>query len=224
MSSAAAESLTPPEPSLGNPPIAALGHTEASTSSLGPNAVRVLRQTSPHSVSAPLSGTLPSSVRGEHHAPSGINVLDSVGATLSFACAVHCIALPFIVTGLPLLGLGFVAGSTFELIMISLTLTLATASFCWGVRLHGQWKTFVFLGAAAFFFLIGMFEVGHAHSSLKELFMDPHSHLEGIHSPHGSDGSTSLLHWIFMGIGGFALAAGHYLNHRLCASCKCCKA
>jgi hypothetical protein len=141
-----------------------------------------------------------------------LTILDQIGATLSFGCAAHCIALPFVITFLPLLGLGFVAGSTFETVMILLTLTLATTSFCWGMKVHGQSKTFIFLLAAIVFFVIGLSEVGHGFFS----------HAGAGHDLHHHDGSTSMSHWIFMGIGGFALAFGHFLNHRLCASCKDC--
>ena len=118
-------------------------------------------------------------------------ILDSIGGTISFACAVHCLLLPFIVTLLPLLGLTFLAHSVFEVFMISLSLTLATASFCWGSRVHGEWKTILFVAAAAVLFFFG----------------------------HEASGAY---HWTFMGIGGLALASGHYLNHRLCQTCTSC--
>jgi len=184
----------------------------------------------------------------QSHSPEGekpISLLDSVGAVLSFSCAVHCMALPFVVTALPLLGLGFLAGSTFETVMVVTTLTLATTSFCWGVRLHGQRKTFLFLIAAVLFFGLGLHEFNHSHlstsSSLEWHALPTHlgpTHLEAAHSAamHGAhdhtalssptglahERATSIWHWIFMGIGGFALAFGHFLNHRLCKSCKAC--
>jgi hypothetical protein len=165
------------------------------------------------------STTKDSTTDVQQEAVRELTILDKIGATLSFGCAIHCIALPFVVTSLPLLGLGFIAGSKFETIMILLTLSLATTSFCWGMKVHGQRKTFIFLLAAIIFFALGLSEFGHSEFGLSEF---RHSHTESAHHLHHHDGSTSLSHWIFMAIGGFALAFGHFLNHRLCASCKDC--
>ncbi len=118
-------------------------------------------------------------------------ILDRVGAGASLACAIHCVALPFVVTALPFLGLGFLASNPFELGMICFTVSLATVSFCWGSRLHGEWRTLLFVLSALLLFLIG----------------------------HEVEGQ---LHWIVMGIGGLALASGHFLNMKLCSSCKQC--
>ncbi len=147
------------------------------------------------------------------------SLLDSVGGTLSFACALHCVALPFIITLLPLIGLSFLAHSLFELIMIGIALTLATASFCWGVRIHGQWKLLLFIAAAAALFASGMSLLDHSILS-----GDGHSHtstllLGDISALHFS---SETLHWVLMGIGGLTLALGHFLNDRLCRSCSSC--
>ena len=50
--------------------------------------------------------------------------LDHLGITASLACAVHCAALPFIITMLPLWGLGFLADSWVEMTMIGLSLVV----------------------------------------------------------------------------------------------------
>ncbi|NDC38926.1 MAG: MerC domain-containing protein [Proteobacteria bacterium] len=121
-----------------------------------------------------------------------LSVLDRVGACASTACALHCILLPFLITALPFVGLSVLASSAFELSIIVLSVTLATLSFCWGSRLHGEWRTLLFLLAAVMLFLFG----------------------------HDIEGP---MHWVVMGIGGFALAAGHLVNRRLCRSCKECE-
>jgi len=56
--------------------------------------------------------------------PSGS--LDKVGITASIACAIHCAALPVIITTLPLFGLEFLASIWFEIGMISLSLIIGT--------------------------------------------------------------------------------------------------
>ena len=119
--------------------------------------------------------------------------LDHVGACVSFACAIHCIALPAIITALPLLGLGFLAGHTFEAIMLVVSVTLASASLCWGTRVHGKRNVLLFILAAAVLFSLGFFVF---------------------------DGSK---HWTLIGFGGLCLAVGHVINRKLCRSCQHCQ-
>ncbi|MEK7724337.1 MAG: MerC domain-containing protein, partial [Acidobacteriota bacterium] len=45
-------------------------------------------------------------------------VLDYTGAAVSWACAIHCLAMPFLITALPLFGLGFLTDETTEMIFI----------------------------------------------------------------------------------------------------------
>jgi hypothetical protein len=46
--------------------------------------------------------------------------VDQLGITASLACAIHCAALPFLITTLPLLGLDFLANKWIEIVMISI--------------------------------------------------------------------------------------------------------
>ena len=119
--------------------------------------------------------------------------LDTVGACVSFACAVHCIALPLVITLLPLLGLGFLAGHAFESAMLIISVSLATASLCWGSSIHGNRQILLFLLAAILLFSIGFFM------------------FEGTN------------HWVLIGLGGFCLMTGHILNRRMCHACGHCK-
>ncbi len=54
---------------------------------------------------------------------TGLN-LDSIGMTASTLCAIHCAAVPVLLTFLPLVGLGFLANPLFEWGMIVLALLL----------------------------------------------------------------------------------------------------
>ena len=92
-----------------------------------------------------------------------LSVLDRVGACASTACAVHCILLPFLITALPFVGLGVLASTAFELSMIGFSVTLATLSFCWGSRLHGEWRTLLFVLSALALFLFGHEVEGPLH-------------------------------------------------------------
>ena len=74
--------------------------------------------------------------------------VDNAGAFLSMACAVHCLAMPLVVTMLPLVGLGFLAGEPAEYALIGAVL-LAAGSVVSGVRHHRKWRAFPTLVLAA---------------------------------------------------------------------------
>src|SRR5690348_17958441 len=63
-------------------------------------------------------------------------LVDRVGATASLLCAVHCALLPFVLALLPLIGLEFLAGHTFERIFVVCAATLASASILFAYRRH----------------------------------------------------------------------------------------
>jgi len=54
--------------------------------------------------------------------------LDHLGMTASIACAIHCAALPLVITALPLLGLEFLASAGVEIFMICLSLIVGMYS------------------------------------------------------------------------------------------------
>ena len=64
------------------------------------------------------------------------HVADRVGATASFLCAVHCAALPFVLTVLPALGLGFLGDHRFERVFIAFASVLALTTLIRGYRRH----------------------------------------------------------------------------------------
>lgn len=63
-------------------------------------------------------------------------LVDRVGATASLLCAVHCALLPFVLALLPLIGLEFLAGPTFERMFVACAAALAAASIVVGYRRH----------------------------------------------------------------------------------------
>ncbi|SEA78676.1 MerC domain-containing protein [Pedobacter hartonius] len=54
--------------------------------------------------------------------------LDHLGMAASIACAIHCAALPLVITALPLLGLEFLANTGVEISMICLSLIVGIYS------------------------------------------------------------------------------------------------
>lgn len=63
-------------------------------------------------------------------------IVDRVGAMASLLCAVHCALLPFVLALLPLIGLQFLAGHTFERVFVACAALLASASLLVAYRRH----------------------------------------------------------------------------------------
>ena len=100
--------------------------------------------------------------------------------------------MPLVVTLLPLGVLAFLADEGFERALIIGPLVLAGASFCWGYCQHGRWRILLILAAAAVLLM--------AVRPLANETWEP----------------------VAAALGGFGLAAGHWLNRRLCRSCRNC--
>jgi hypothetical protein len=127
--------------------------------------------------------------------------LDRTGSIVSFACAIHCAALPLCVTFLPMLGLSFMADRWFEVLMLLASGLMATASGCFGYEVHKKlWVPMLFQASVA------LLIVGVAM----------HSHHDHDHE-HGWE-----LRDFLMPAGGIVLCFTHILNTKLCRSCKGC--
>lgn len=119
--------------------------------------------------------------------------VDTIGACLSFPCAVHCLAMPLLVTVLPLLGLGFLVSESAEWVLIIGAIGIAAASLTWGVRHHRSWRAFLIWVVALAFIVTS------------------HTFAEGSFEV--------VLH----GGGGILLAAAHLANRYLCKTCPVCE-
>lgn len=119
--------------------------------------------------------------------------VDTTGACLSFACAVHCLAMPLLVAVLPLIGLGFLVGERAELAIIIGAVVLATGSLAWGVRHHRSWRAFLILVVALAFIATGRTAV---------------------------EGTFEV---VFHSAGGILLASAHLANRHLCKTCPACE-
>jgi hypothetical protein len=119
--------------------------------------------------------------------------IDLVGTCVSLVCAVHCLTVPFLVTVLPLAGVGVLLGGSLEILFIVASVVLATGSLCWGFRRHRRWRVFIVLGTALTMIAVGRF-----------LASEPYELL-----------------FVFMGA--VVLAAGHLLNRYLCLTCVVCQ-
>lgn len=88
--------------------------------------------------------------------------LDQLGMTASIACAIHCAALPFLITTLPLLGLNFLADSWVEITMICLSLTIGIWSLGTSYPKHRKILPITVL-------IIGFALIGSGHYVLHEM-------------------------------------------------------
>lgn len=90
-----------------------------------------------------------------------VNIVDKVGATSSFICAIHCALLPLLISVLPLVGLGFLMDETIERIILFVAIILAVVSSCWGFRVHKNCIVIITFSTAIIFLGIG----SHLHDS-----------------------------------------------------------
>ena len=89
-----------------------------------------------------------------------------VGAGLSLACALHCLAAPALLTALPLGGLGLSVTSAAEAALVVASVLSAVLGLCWGVHVHGERRVFAGLVAALGLFLASLSGGGESEVSL----------------------------------------------------------
>lgn len=122
--------------------------------------------------------------------------LDTSGAAASWICAVHCLALPFLIGVLPFAGLSFLLDEMTERIFMTLSVLLAALSLVPAYfREHGKLRS-IFLAASG----IGLIWLTHL------LF---------------EENLTAKVVFLVSGAG--LLSAAHFLNRRLCRQCSVCE-
>ncbi|MBG6234053.1 hypothetical protein IWX76_000608 [Pedobacter sp. CAN_A7] len=83
--------------------------------------------------------------------------LDQLGMTASIACAIHCAALPLIITFLPLVGLEFLANIWVEMVMICLSLLIGAWSLISSYSRHENLTPILVLITGFLFIATGHF-------------------------------------------------------------------
>ncbi|WP_293789453.1 MerC domain-containing protein [uncultured Pedobacter sp.] len=116
--------------------------------------------------------------------------LDRIGITASTLCAIHCAALPFLITVLPLWGLGFLVNEAVEITMIAVSLVIGVWSLSIAYRKQHRRITPILVLVTGFACIA-------------------FGHFSGI----------ELLEPILIPIGGFIIAAAHYINLRMLKTC-----
>jgi hypothetical protein len=117
------------------------------------------------------------------------HVADRLGATASFLCALHCAALPFVLTVLPALGLGFLGDHRFERVFIAFASVLALTTLIRGYRRHRMPGALILLVPGLSLLWTGgwIFDTGMA----------------------------PVLHAVLVTLGGSCVALAHMVNMRL---------
>jgi uncharacterized membrane protein YuzA (DUF378 family) len=122
-------------------------------------------------------------------------LLDSAGATISWVCAAHCLAMPFLVSFLPLLGVSFLASEGIEYVFIGLSVAIALMSLLPAYfRQHRKIRTLLLFVSGVCFIVFAdlLFE--------RNLF-----------------GKI-----IFVLVGAACVTSAHFINRRLCRNCRAC--
>lgn len=116
----------------------------------------------------------------------------AVAQWLSLGCAVHCMAMPFLVAALPLMGMGFLLDERVETAVILGSAALATFSVTLGYRVHRRSTVLKGLSLAVLLLVVGRV------------------------APPGP------IETAFTAAGAFTLAGTQFWNRRLSKPCRCC--
>lgn len=146
--------------------------------------------------------------------------LDSLGASISVICAVHCLLTPILIIFLPIFNLTFWTHHNFHLWMVLLILPITTTAFFLGCRKHKD-KWVLILGIIGITCLISV--------ALYEAFENLNIASDSHHccSKHANRESLNRLKrsTIVNVIGGIFVATAHIRNYFLCRKqlCSCSK-
>ncbi|MCJ8322122.1 MAG: MerC domain-containing protein [Colwellia sp.] len=119
-------------------------------------------------------------------------MLDRLGITATSLCALHCILLPVLLPALPLLGLSFLADHSWEHVFLIFTAILGSVALFSGFKRYHR-KLYPFY---LLFLGVGIYWIKHDFSPDLEVY--------------------------FIVIGASLIVAAHFINLKLCNSCKEC--
>lgn len=119
-------------------------------------------------------------------------MLDRIGIAATSLCALHCILLPILLPALPLLGLSFLADHTWEHVFLIATAVLGTFALFSGFKRYHR-KLYPF-----YLLYLGV-----------AVYWMKHSFAEDFQA-------------IFIVLGASLIVAAHFINMKLCNSCRQC--
>ncbi|GAB3655698.1 hypothetical protein GCM10028791_27050 [Echinicola sediminis] len=133
------------------------------------------------------------------------NHLDFIGFSASVVCAIHCVAIPALITVLPFIGLGFLLNHWIEYTVMLLSLLLAVFALSHGFRNHHHnWLPLLFVIIGFGTILIGIF-FGHGAIEHSILPTGP------IQLVNQNKHALPMEHFITP-VGALVVSAGHYMN------------
>jgi len=122
-------------------------------------------------------------------------LLDKTGATVSWLCAVHCLAMPFLISFLPLLGVSFLAHEGIEYIIVGISTVIALVTLLPAYfKQHRKIRTLLL-------FVSGICFVVFADLLFEESIFGK---------------------IIFVSAGAMCITTAHFINRRLCRNCQNC--
>ena len=168
---------------------------------------------------------------------------DVIGVVASFACAIHCAAMPFIVGFLPAMGLSFLADDSFHKVMVGVCSLLAASAFIPGLRRHGRLLPIVVASVGLGMISIAAFalegeccpsceltastpvtevQLG-AEACCEHCVAEPNKPIVANAQAKTTDTSivSSFFPWITP-LGGLLLVTAHLTNRRFSCLCGCC--
>ncbi len=119
-------------------------------------------------------------------------MLDKIGITATSLCALHCILLPILLPVLPLLGLSFLADHTWEHIFLLMTAVLGTIALFSGFKRYHK-RLYPFY---LLYLGVAIYWMKHDFATEVQPF--------------------------FIFAGAALIIAAHFVNLKLCNSCKQC--
>ena len=127
----------------------------------------------------------------------GANILrDATGITISWICAAHCLAMPFVVSFLPLLGIYFLAHEGIEYVITALSIAVALVTLLPGYfKQHRKIRTLLLYASGICFVIFA--DVLFAENLRAKI--------------------------IFVITGAVLVSAAHFINQRLCRNCRRCE-
>ena len=180
----------------------------------------------------------------EDSQPDGTRWTDRMGMLASIGCAIHCAAMPFVISYLPSLGLSWMSGEGFHRWMAFICAAIAISAFVPGWRHHRRLAPallglvgVVLLSSAAFVLepccaaceSTDSTTSANAQASAEEAACEECEACDSCESSTIAAAATSgpsLTLWGYnltpyvTPFGGLVLVAAHLLNHRF--GCACC--
>lgn len=119
-------------------------------------------------------------------------ILDYTGATVSWVCAIHCLAMPFLITVLPLIGLNFLENELIEWILIGVSAIVSLLSLLPSYIYRHRKLGGILLFSLGFSLIL----VSHLVFEDETFFAVP-----------------------FIVLGTVLITSAHFINRRLCQNC-----